>query len=85
MIQTENNVFVLSTKNTTYAFRKNETGHLEHLYYGRKITVKNCEAIREKYAFAPANSTMYSTEWLGTLGTSKSLWTITKMNLRRKA
>ncbi|MCI5523542.1 MAG: alpha-galactosidase [Spirochaetia bacterium] len=63
MIQTENNVFVLSTKNTTYAFRKNETGHLEHLYYGRKITVKNCEAIREKYAFAPANSTMYSTEY----------------------
>ena len=41
MIQTANDIFVLHTEHTTYAFRKLPTGQLEHLYYGRKIHV--CE------------------------------------------
>lgn len=36
MIQTANDIFVLHTAQTTYAFRKLPTGQLEHLYYGRK-------------------------------------------------
>ena len=36
MIQTANDIFVLHTEHTTYAFRKLPTGQLEHLYYGRK-------------------------------------------------
>ena len=36
MIQTANDIFVLHTAHTTYAFRKLPTGQLEHLYYGRK-------------------------------------------------
>ena len=39
MIQTANDIFVLHTEHTTYAFRKLPTGQLEHLYYGRKIHV----------------------------------------------
>ncbi|MGN0350096.1 MAG: alpha-galactosidase [Roseburia sp.] len=62
MIQTENQVYVLSTENTTYAFRVTETKHLEHLYYGRKITVKNPEALIEKHAFAPGNTNVYDSE-----------------------
>ena len=37
MIQTANDIFVLHTAHTTYAFRKLPTGQLEHLYYGRNI------------------------------------------------
>lgn len=62
MIQTEKQVFVLSTKNTTYAFRVTETKHLEHLYYGRKITVRQPEALIEKHAFAPGNTNVYNCE-----------------------
>lgn len=40
MIQTANDIFVLHTAHTTYAFRKLPTGQLEHLYYGRKIYVR---------------------------------------------
>lgn len=34
MIVTNNNVFLLQTKNTAYMFRRLESGHLEHLHYG---------------------------------------------------
>ena len=50
MIQTTNDIFVLHTAHTTYAFRKLPTGQLEHLYYGRKIHV--CEPLDEN-AVAP--------------------------------
>lgn len=50
MIQTANDIFVLHTAHTTYAFRKLPTGQLEHLYYGRKIHV--CEPLDEN-AVAP--------------------------------
>lgn len=63
MIQTENNNFILTTENTTYAFRVLPSGHLEHMYYGRKITLKNIDAVTEKHAFVPANSTQYSREF----------------------
>ncbi|MBD5454408.1 MAG: alpha-galactosidase [Lachnospiraceae bacterium] len=62
MIQRNNNCFVLDTKNTTYCFRVMESGHLEHLYYGRKITLpdeKACEALTEKHAFPPGNTNIY--------------------------
>ena len=31
--------FVLDTDNTTYAFRVTKSGHLEHLYYGKRIKI----------------------------------------------
>ena len=46
MIRQLDNLFVLDTKNTTYAFHILETGHLEHLYYGKKIQINSAlEAI----------------------------------------
>ena len=68
MIQTANDIFVLHTADTTYAFRKLPTGQLEHLYYGRKIHV--CEPLDEnavaplieKHTFQPGNSCVYDRE-----------------------
>jgi alpha-galactosidase len=60
MIEAKNNVYVLSTLNTTYAFSLMESGHLEHLYYGRKITVEDADYIMEKHTFAPGNTITYN-------------------------
>lgn len=64
MIREEENIFILDTAHTTYCFRVMETGHLEHLYYGRKITVDAAsgEALFEKHSFAPGNTNVYDPE-----------------------
>ena len=65
MIRREKEYFILDTKNTTYCFRVMETGHLEHLYYGRKISLpegKGAEALVEKQAFMPGNLNAYDKE-----------------------
>ncbi len=65
MIHKYDRCFVLETGNTTYCFRIMKTGHLEHLYYGRKITVtsdEDAEALVERHAFAPGNTSVYNSE-----------------------
>lgn len=75
MIRKEKNVFELSTAHTTYVFRVTDTGHLEHLYYGRKITLCDSvvletsdahtelsECLWEKHSFAPGNTNVYDNE-----------------------
>lgn len=65
MIHKYNQCFVLETDNTTYCFRVMKTGHLEHLYYGRKITLKSDEdaqALIEKHAFMQGNTNAYDQE-----------------------
>ena len=39
MIEQKNGLYVLHTKNTTYMFNVMDSGHLEHLYYGRRVKV----------------------------------------------
>lgn len=69
MILQNNQIFVLHTKNTTYAFWVLPSGHLEHLYYGRRIrireplTAESTEVLTEKHAFAPGNCNCYSKEY----------------------
>lgn len=63
MIKRFGNSFVLSTDNTTYAMKVMPTGHVEHLYYGKRITVNSEEEIDplvEKRGFAPCNTTVYA-------------------------
>ena len=43
MITENQGVFSLSTEHTSYLFEIMETGHPEHLYYGRKIHFKDVE------------------------------------------
>lgn len=67
MIKVDGNVFLLETASTTYAFRVTESGHIEHLYYGKKITLAGnlkdaVESLEEKNAFAPGNSLNYSND-----------------------
>lgn len=68
MIEQKEGLYALHTKNTTYMFNVMDTGHLEHLYYGRKIKVDmekdNGGALpfTEKHAFPPGNTNQYDTE-----------------------
>jgi alpha-galactosidase len=65
MIVEIQNSYVLSTNHTTYAFQVTDTGHLEHLYYGRKISLpgkRELEAICEKNVFASGNTNVYDDE-----------------------
>ena len=55
--------FVLDTQNTTYVFSVAPSGHLEHLYYGGRVTLTDaseCEAFRDKREFEAGNSIVYS-------------------------
>ncbi|MBQ5952008.1 MAG: alpha-galactosidase [Lachnospiraceae bacterium] len=65
MIQViDNNVFVLSTDRTTYAFRLLPTGQPEHLCYGgrMKIDADTAEVLADRHAFAPGNTVLYDAE-----------------------
>ncbi len=62
MVRQFENVYVLDTNSTTYAFRIIDTGHLEHLYYGKRITIQrkeDADSLCEKHAFAPGNTNTY--------------------------
>ena len=67
---TEGNGFIISTQHTTYAFKVLPTGQLEHLYYGRKLTIPEgaeagtLDALTEKHAFYPGNTIGYDQEHL---------------------
>ena len=43
MIKQFENLFVLETAASSYVFRVLESGHLEHLYYGKRLTIENAE------------------------------------------
>ena len=63
MITAKNGRFVLSTKETTYAFEIRDTGHAEHLYYGKKLrfdeNLDSFGALRQKREFPIGNSISY--------------------------
>lgn len=61
MIIQENHSYLLNTKHTSYAFHVLESGHLEHLHYGRKIHLDTL-AMKEKDCFVPGCSIQYSNE-----------------------
>ena len=63
MIEKKEKLFSLHTKYTTYAFRILPTGHLEHLYYGRRIRIDE-EALSQKHAFAASNTVTIDQEHL---------------------
>ncbi len=62
MIREKSGCFILDTKNTTYCFNVMETGHLEHLYYGRLISIVEALPMMEKHQFAPGNTSTYDSE-----------------------
>ncbi|MDT4763086.1 alpha-galactosidase [Sphaerochaeta sp. PS] len=64
MISKKDQLFNLSTNNTTYLFAITETGHLEHLYYGKKISSEGIShaALAEKRSLSIGTGTAYSSD-----------------------
>ena len=60
--QTEQ-AFILETEHTSYIFHILDTGHAEHLYYGRRLHIgeqgQGLEALTEKRAFTQGNTNSY--------------------------
>ena len=48
MIRIENGVFSLETQNTSYLFRVTTRGHLEHVYYGARVSASDVDALAIK-------------------------------------
>jgi len=65
MISVNNNLFVLDTEKTTYAFHVMPTGHMEHLYYGKKIHIDSVDGIADQREFAPGNTSSIDQEHTG--------------------
>lgn len=59
MIEKINNGFILNTDNTSYCFAVNDTGHLIHLHYGRRVH-PDFDVLCDKSVFAPGNSVVYN-------------------------
>lgn len=62
MIRQLENVFVLDTLHTTYCFQVLKSGHLEHLYYGKKLRIDQASdvaSLAEKQPFPPGNANVY--------------------------
>lgn len=59
-------VWILDTENTSYIFTLTPSDHLQHLYYGKKITINSVHEISsfiEKREFEPGNVIVYSKEF----------------------
>ena len=56
--------YILNTDETSYIFRITDTGHLEHLYYGKKIRVSDSlDGLMERQEFIPGNNNSYNQEY----------------------
>ncbi|MBJ2355006.1 alpha-galactosidase [Sphaerochaeta sp. S2] len=64
MISKKDRLFNLSTKKTTYLFAITETGHLEHLYYGRYLSKNtiSIDALAEKRSISIGTGTAYDSD-----------------------
>ena len=63
MIIEGKNYYILNTKKTSYIFRVNETAHLEHLYYGKKIRVTDSlDGLFERQEFIAGNNNAYTAD-----------------------
>jgi len=59
MIVSDNNVFYLTTRDTSYIFRITGFGHLESVYYGRKIPQQDITPLLTKHTIMPGGNVAY--------------------------
>lgn len=62
MIRVIEDLFLLETPNSLYAFSVLPSGHLEHLHYGSKFKVTCSEPLRRKSTFLPGNTIAYDSD-----------------------
>ena len=62
MIKIENGVFSLNTQNTSYLFRTTSRGHLEHIYYGARVSAADAEALCLKNNMMLGTTVAYDAE-----------------------
>ena len=62
MIKIENGVFSLETQNTSYLFRVTSRGHLEHIYYGTRVSVADAVALCLKNNMMLGTTVAYDAE-----------------------
>lgn len=64
MIYVKDNLFALHTETVSYVFRATDSLHLEHLHFGRKITVddRSIPALMEKQEFLTGGLNSYDEE-----------------------
>ena len=62
MITHHNHVFYLSTACTSYVFRVEEAGHLEHLHYGKRLCLgtDGASAMTQRHSSLPSATIAYS-------------------------
>ncbi len=59
MITVNNNVFYLTTRNTSYWFFINEHNHVEHLHYGPLLKEQEIEGLRQKHTAMTGSTVAY--------------------------
>lgn len=64
MIQIDDQQYHLQTDDTSYLFCVTPSGHLEHLYYGRRISLDGgSRALYEKHDVIPGNTLIYNKDF----------------------
>ncbi len=59
MIDYQNGIFRLTTQNTSYWFQVTSFGHIEHLYYGARLTAQPPEGLRLKRSATIGSAVAY--------------------------
>jgi alpha-galactosidase len=59
MILSDDNVFYLTTKDTSYIFRVTKFGHLESVYYGCRIPQQDISSLLTKHTIMPGGNVAY--------------------------
>ena len=65
MIKYDNGRFILNTAKTSYIFEVNQSGHLEHIYWGPLVELADADALRMKNTIALGTSVDYSADTPG--------------------
>ena len=59
-IEFKNNIFLLSTANTSYMFRVDRYKHLEHLHYGDRVRIEDGDALGLKRKIMNGDTVLYN-------------------------
>ena len=62
MIEIQDKLFKLDTKDTSYLFALTEQGHAEHIHYGKRVSMGDAEALRLKNTIVLGSTVDYGRE-----------------------